>query len=389
MKRIHFIGLGGIGMSGIARIHLELGDAVQGSDVKKGPILEALEARGVKVFVGHDASFVKGAEVVVYSSAVPADHIERVEAVRLGIPVVHRADALAALCAGKSTIAVSGTHGKTTTTAMIGLILKEAKRDPTVVVGAWVEALGGNAVLGRGAEVVIEADESDASFLKFSPALAVITNIEAEHLDHYPSVRHIEDAFEKFLERLVPRGKWFGCLDDPRVAALLKKRPHGTCYGFSRSQGLWADNIVECPDGVRGIAFDAWHGNKKRGRVSLRVPGRHNVLNALAAIGVAETLGIGFQIVVRALGEYAGASRRFDVKFEDGQYLVIDDYAHHPTEIEKTLAAARSLKKNRIIALFQPHRFSRTELLMKEFAGSFSDAEKLRPNSFIRDSVRL
>ena len=217
MKTYHFIGLGGIGMSGIARVHLELGDAVQGSDVKKGPILEALEKRGVKVFVGHDASFVKGADVVVYSSAVPSDHPERVEAERRGIPTIHRADALASLCRGRSTVAVTGTHGKTTTTALIGTILEEAHRDPTVVVGGWVEALGGNARLGHGTEIVIEADESDSSFLKFSPQIAVVTNIEAEHLDHFHSVGAVERAYERFLQGLAPSGRWFGCAEDPRV----------------------------------------------------------------------------------------------------------------------------------------------------------------------------
>ncbi len=378
MRRLHFIGLGGIGMSGIARMHLEAGNAVQGSDMKKGTILDDLERRGAKVFIGHEGAHVDGADVVVYSTAVTGAHPERVEAMRRGIPVLHRSEALAELCEGLSTLAVAGTHGKTTTTAILGMILTEAKRDPSIVVGGWVEDLGGNAVLGKGREIVIEADESDSSFLRFSPDMAIITNIEPEHLDHFGSAQRMEKAFEDFLKRLTPGGRWFGCGEDVGVRALADKTKSGTLYGFSRrATGMWAENVIECPEGRRGVSFDAWDGVEKLGRVSMRLVGRHNVLNALGALSVARSLGVSFASVVSALARFSGTGRRFDVKFENGNYLVVDDYAHHPTEIEKTLAAARGLKKNRIVALFQPHRFSRTELLMEEFGRCFSGADKL------------
>lgn len=376
--RVHFIGLGGIGMSGIARLHLEAGDRVQGSDIKKGPILEDLERRGAKVFIGHDGAHVAGADLVVYSTAVPGTHPERVEAMRRGIRVVHRAEALEAFCRGKATLAVAGTHGKTTTTALLAMMLVEAGRDPSVVVGGWVEDLGGNAVAGKGREIVIEADESDSSFLRFSPDVAVVTNIEPEHLDHFGSARRMEKAFEDFIGRVKPGGRWFGCAEDTGVRALAEKTRSGILYGFGRrAAGPWAENVVECPQGKRGVSFDVWDGPEKLGGVSMRLVGRHNVLNALGAIGAARTLGVEFSRIASALARFGGTGRRFDVKFEDPEYLVVDDYAHHPTEIEKTLAAARGLHKNRIVALFQPHRYSRTELLMKDFAGCFSGADKL------------
>jgi UDP-N-acetylmuramate--alanine ligase len=344
MKRLHFIGLGGIGMSGIARMHLDRGDAVQGSDVKKGPILEDLEKRGAKVFVGHEGAYVEGADLVVYSTAVKGTHPERVEAMRRGIPVIHRSQALAALCQGKTTLAVAGTHGKTTTTALVGMILREAGKDPSIVVGGWVEDIGGNAVTGHGKEIVIEADESDSSFLRFTPQLAVVTNIEPEHLDHFGSAQRMEKAFEDFIDRIPQDGKWFGCAEDPGVRALAAKMgTHCVLYGFGKREGLWAQNIVECPGGKRGVSFEVWHGNEKLGGVTLRLLGRHNVLNALGAIGMSLAAGVPFAAAAKALAKFTGTDRRFDVKFEDERFLVVDDYAHHPTEIAKTLEALRKV----------------------------------------------
>ncbi len=377
-KITHFIGIGGIGMSGIARMYLAMGRGVQGSDLKKSNILSELEAMGAKIFIGHDPLHVKEADNVVYSSSIAPDHPERMEAVKKGIPVLHRAQALAELCQGKFTIAVAGTHGKTTTTALIGMVLKEAQRDPSIVLGGLVSCFGGNAYWGLGAEIVIEADESDSSFLCFSPNLAVITNIEEEHLDHFKTIGQIEKAYRDFLARLAPDGQWFGCAQDPRVLQLAKDSKSATLYGFQQERAsLTATDILECPQGRRGISFQVWRHSENLGMVDMKIIGRHNVLNALAAIAVGLKLGISFSVIACALGKYEGARRRFDVTYEDKDYLVVDDYAHHPTEIQKTLEAARALGKNRIMALFQPHRYSRTDFLMHEFGRSFQNADKL------------
>ena len=378
MKTFHFIGIGGIGMSGIARVTLERGHRVQGSDAKNNQAAEDLSRRGAKIFIGHDASYVEGADVVVYSSAIPAAHPERVEAVCRGIPVMHRSEALAALCEDRSLIAVTGTHGKTTTTALVGMILKEARLDPSVVVGGWIADFGGNALSGAGPHMVIEADESDASFLRYSPSMALITNIEEEHLDHFGSLAQIEKAYEDFLRRMVAPARWFGCAEDPRVLALSKIMPPAKLYALKPlEKGLWAKNIKECPEGRIGASFEVWDGKEKLGSVATRLMGHHNVLNALGALAVGQALGIDFPVMASALARYGGAGRRFDVKYEDGTYLVVDDYAHHPTEILRTLEAARGLGKNRIVALFQPHRYSRTEFLMESFGKSFGIADKL------------
>lgn len=378
-KKIHLIGIGGIGMSGLARIYLAKGHAVQGSDVKRSPILSELEAMGARVYIGHDAAHVKGQDIVIYSTAVKETHPERAAAVELGIKVLHRSEALAALCAGKRTIAVTGTHGKTTTTGLIGMVLKEAGRDPSIVVGGIVKSFGGNACLGGGAEIVIEADESDSSFLRFSPDIAVITNAEEEHMDHFGTVEKIEAAYRKFILRLSKDGLLLGCGEDARVAGWVKEelRP-AKAYGFHVSRDrIYATDILECPEGRKGVSFYAWDGYDLLGRVELQLLGRHNVLNALAAVGVGLRLNIPFSIIANALSRYEGTGRRFDVRYEDPQVMVVDDYAHHPTEIQKTLLAARSLGHRRNLVLFQPHRYSRTESFMKEFGMSFESADKI------------
>lgn len=378
-RRIHMIGISGIGMSGIARLYLEKGYAVQGSDVKPGAIAKDLERLGIKIMTGHDASHVSGADTVIYSSAISTNHPERVAAAQKKLRILHRSEALAELCEGKFTIAVTGTHGKTTTTALIGTVLREAGRDPSIVVGAIVNDFGGNACSGKGNEMVIEADESDASFLNFSPSIEVVTNIEEEHMDHYKSIKHVEKAYRGFLKRMPKNGHWFGSGEDDRVAKIAAEniRPY-TLYGFNKkSSGLYAATIVECPRKSRGISFEAWSNGKKLGIVRLKLMGRHNVLNALAALGVGLRLGLTFDQIRKGLEKYEGAGRRFDVKYEDKKFLVVDDYAHHPTEIRETLKAARSLQRKRIVALFQPHRYSRTQTFMQEFGSSFSDADKL------------
>ncbi|MGH7198755.1 MAG: UDP-N-acetylmuramate--L-alanine ligase [Candidatus Omnitrophota bacterium] len=378
-KTVHLIGIGGIGMSGLARMYLSQGWRVQGSDLKKNDVLRELEKAGATVLVGHDASHVNGSALVVYSSSIPEAHPERLEALRKGVPVVHRAEALAWICKDQDTIAVTGTHGKTTTTALIGTIFKEAGRDPSVVVGGVVTRLGGNARHGKGREIIIEADESDSSFLQFSPSLEVITNIEEEHMEHFLTIERVENAYRDFIRRLPEEGEWFGCAEDPRVRRLAaeKLRPV-TLYGFDgKFAALFATDVTECPGGKRGVSFRVWRGGERLGFVETKLVGRHNVLNALAAIGVGLKRGVPFPEIAGALAKFEGVRRRFDVKFESELSWVVDDYGHHPTEIRWTLDAAKALRKRRIVAVFQPHRYTRTETLMDEFGTSFGAADKL------------
>ncbi len=377
-ERVHFIGIGGIGMSGIARMYLTRGYAVQGSDLSASDLLAELEKMGARIMIGHDSSHISGATVVVYSSSIGKDHPERVAAAEKGIRVIHRADALAALCLDKFTIAVTGTHGKTTTTALTGLILKDAGHDPSVVVGGVVDLLGGNARTGRGEEMVIEADESDASFLKFSPDIEIITNIEKEHLDHYGTVEKMEDAYRDFIRKLRPGGRWIGCGEDPCVRRLAAEKINPCIlYGFDPAFDFYATDIAECPSGQIGVSFKVWNAGRCLGSVRMGVPGRHNALNALAAIAAATLRGVEFSVVQQALLKFGGAGRRFDVRYEGPDVMIVDDYAHHPTEILKTLAAAKALGRKRIFAVFQPHRYSRTESMLAEFAGAFADADKI------------
>ena len=376
---VHLIGIGGIGMSGVARMYLSRGWKVQGSDAKPNEVLPRLSALGIGVMVGHDPAYVREADVVIYSSSISPDHPERIAALKAGKRVLHRAEALAEICEGKTTIAVSGTHGKTTTTGLIGTVLQEAGRDPSVVIGGLVISFGGNALVGGGPEIVIEADESDSSFLKFSPQLAVITNIEEEHMENFGTIQRVEEAYRNFILRLPKDGYWVGCGEDPRVVALAEARLRpSVLYGFKKNAGfLSASDLTECPEGKSGVSFRVWDGLESLGEVRMKILGKHNVLNALAAIAVGRKIGIPFETLAAALGTYRGAARRFDVKYEDAEVLVADDYAHHPTEIRKTLAALKGLKRKRIFAVFQPHRYTRAERFFSEFAGSFGDADKL------------
>ncbi len=376
---VHLIGIGGIGMSAVARMYHSMGWSVQGSDAKPNEVLTQLQSLGLRVMIGHDAAYVKEADVVVYSSSIAENHVERLAAARAGKRGLHRAEALAEICLGKFTIAVTGTHGKTTTTALIGTVLKEAGRDPSVVVGGLVVSFGGNAAVGSGPEIVIEADESDSSFLKFSPRLEVITNIEEEHMDHFGTLSKMEEAYRNFIRRLPPEGAWIGCAEDARVAAIAAEniRPF-ILYGFEKTpNGLSALRIVECPGGKKGVSFQVWNGAEFLGEVKMKILGAHNVLNALAATAVGLRLGIEFPVIAAALGKYEGTARRFDVKYENAHILVADDYAHHPTEIQKTLHSLKALKKKRIFAVFQPHRYTRVERFWNDFSKSFTAADKL------------
>jgi UDP-N-acetylmuramate--alanine ligase len=372
--RIHFIGIGGSGMSGIAEVLLNLGYQVSGSDLKASETTERLLELGGRVMIGHSAANVEGAQVVVVSTAVQSDNVELVAARNGGLTVIGRADMLAELMRMKYGVAVGGAHGKTTTTSMVAAVLARGGLDPTIVVGGRLQSLGSNARLGRGQFLVAEADESDGSFLRLSPALCVVTNIDREHLDHYTDLDEIRRAFVYFANRVPFYGVSVLCVDDADVRGILSQVTKRTLlYGTRPEAEVRAEQITLLPHGSR---FQAFGFGQLLGTVELKVPGRHNVLNALAAIAVGLELEIGFAHVAEALGEFRGVSRRFETRGEAGGVRVVDDYAHHPTEIQATLAAAKGLG-GRTLVLFQPHRFSRTKALREEFGRCFGDADRV------------
>jgi UDP-N-acetylmuramate--alanine ligase len=374
-QSIHFIGIGGIGMSGIAEILLNLGYRVTGSDQKRGETVERLEHLGAKIFIGHDASNVEGAHVVVYSSAIGRDNPEVQAARQRQIPTIARAEMLAELMRLKYAIAVAGTHGKTTTTSMIGAVLAEGRYDPTIVVGGRVAALGSNARLGQGDFLVAEADESDGSFLKLTPTIAVVTTIDAEHLDHYGSLDAIRDAFAEFVNKVPFYGAAVLCLDEPNIQTLLPRvEKRVVTYGLESAADLVARHVE-----LAGMTsrFEVVQAGAALGECHLHVPGRHNVLNALAAIGVGLDLEIPFVTIGKALASFSGVQRRFQVKGEARGILVVDDYGHHPAEIRATLAAAKAGFDRRIVTVFQPHRYTRTRDLRQEFATAFNQADEV------------
>jgi len=381
-RHIHFVGIGGIGMSGIAELLTNLGYTVSGSDAKASDVTRRLETLGVRVSEGHAASHLGAADVVVVSSAVRASNPEVLEARVRAIPVIPRAEMLAELMRLKQGIAVAGTHGKTTTTSMVALMLDRAGLDPTAVIGGRLSAFGSNARLGRGACMVVEADESDGSFLRLSPVLAIITNIDREHLDHYGSFDRVLDAFAEFANKVPFYGAVVACADDPHIVAL---RPRVTrrvvTYGIeSPSADLRAVRIGLEPFGAR-CAIRAGEGSRLAGagelvgELRLNVPGRHNLLNALAAVGVGLEVGLEFDVIAAALAEFRGAERRFQVLGEASGTLVIDDYGHHPTEIAAVIDAARANPDRRLVLVFQPHRYSRTRALLGEFGAVLARAD--------------
>jgi len=375
IMRIHFTGIGGIGMSGIAELLINLGCRVSGSDLRESPVVENLRRLGGEIRIGHAAENVRGAGVVVVSSAVRADNPEVAEARRLQIPVIPRAEMLAELMRLKYGVAVAGSHGKTTTTSMIATVLVAGGLDPTAVIGGRLNAFGSNAKLGAGDFLVAEADESDGSFLKLSPTVAVVTNIDREHLDHYADLDAIRDAFAAFANKVPFYGAAVLCLDDPNVQSVLPRiERRVVTYGFGSQADVSASRLE-----VRGFGSSCQvrHRGQALGELSLRVPGRHGVLNALAAVATALELGIPFEKTAAALAGFQNADRRFQVKGEKGGVVVVDDYGHHPTEIAATLGAARRSCDRRIVAVFQPHRYSRTRALEDEFARAFNDADVL------------
>jgi len=375
--RIHFVGIGGIGMSGIAELLLNLGYRVSGSDLRRSDITDRLSRLGAEVRAGHAAENVpEDGHVVVVSSAVKPDNPEVAEAHRRKIPVIPRAEMLAELMRMKYGIAIAGTHGKTTTTSMVATVLAAAGWDPTAVVGGKLNSLGSNAKLGQGEFLVAEADESDGSFLKLSPTVAVVTNIDPEHLDFYSGIGQIKETFLHFINKVPFYGFVVLCIDHPNVQELIPSVTKTfVSYGFSAHADYRADGVV--PDGMSS-RFRVIRRGEPLGEVTIQTPGRHNVSNALAAVAVASELGIPFDRIRAGLADYGGVARRFQVKGERNDVTVVDDYGHHPAEIRATLSAAREVwPGRRIVVGFQPHRYSRTQALFRDFLSAFHDADLL------------
>jgi UDP-N-acetylmuramate--alanine ligase len=373
IQHIHFVGIGGIGMSGIAELLINRGYHVTGSDLKSSPITQRLEALGGKVFLSHDPGNIRDAHVVVISSAVRSDNVEVIEAKRLQIPVIPRAEMLAELMRLKYGIAIAGAHGKTTTTSMVATVLAHAGYDPTAVIGGRLNALGSNAKLGKGDFLVAEADESDGSFLKLSPTLAVVTNIDREHLDYYAGLPEIEAAFVQFANKVPFYGAAVLCLDDANIQAILPRIERRiVSYGTSKQADLVASHIE-----VQGFgcSFRIHYRGEFLGTARLKVPGHHAVLNSLAAVAIGLEVEIGIEKILEALAGFQNADRRFQIKGERRGILVVDDYGHHPTEIIATLSAAREAGDRRLVAVFQPHRYTRTQALEVEFARAFYHAD--------------
>lgn len=372
--RLHFVGIGGIGMSGIAEVLLNLGYDVRGSDLRESEVTQRLSGFGATIFMGHHRSNIGDADVVVVSTAIQKDCPELVEARRLGIPVIRRAEMLAELMRMKYGIAIAGTHGKTTTTSLVGTILSEGDMDPTIVVGGRVKSLLSNARLGAGDYLVAEADESDGSFLNLMPTIAVVTNIDAEHLDHWSGgLDEIVDAFVDFVNKVPFYGCAILCLDHPTVQASLPRiEKRYMTYGIS-SQADYSAHDLEAGDGA--VSFMVRRHGEELGRIQLNMVGRHNVENALAAIAVADEVGVPFEVTAEALKQFEGVGRRFEVKGCVNDVMVVDDYGHHPAEIRATLEAAREAYSRRIVVVFQPHRYTRTRDFMNEFATAFNASD--------------
>ena len=395
IQQVHFVGIGGIGMSGIAEVLLNLGYKVSGSDLKVSPVTQRLAGLGAAVFEGHRAENIAGAEVVVTSSAIASENPEVVEARRLHVPVIQRAEMLAELMRLKYGIAIAGMHGKTTTTSMVAAVLAAGGLDPTVVVGGRVDALGSNARLGKSQYLVAEADESDRSFLKLSPILSVVTNIDREHMDCYRNMRDVKKTFVEFMDRVPFYGMVVACNDDPMLRRLLPGVQRRTVtYGTKRGSDFWikipASRVQDAgemghpptlgnqPDPLQPLSrFLVSFQKKDLGEFTLHVPGVHNILNATAAIAVGLGLDVSVDAIRAGLDQFRGVDRRFQLRGRAAGVSVIDDYGHHPTEIKATLAAARSCGFGKVHVVFQPHRYTRTRDLMEEFTTAFGDADSL------------
>jgi UDP-N-acetylmuramate--alanine ligase len=374
-KYYHFIGIAGIGMSGIAQLLLKSGFRVSGSDLKENLITQTLFSLGAKIFLGHNAQNISGQDVVVYSSAITENNPELRQAKILGIPLIKRAQALAELMQQKTAITIAGSHGKTTTTSLVSCMLLEAGLSPTVAIGGILNNIQTNACLGNGQFFVAEADESDGSFLSYTPKYSIITNIDQEHLDYYHNFSNALDAFGIFIKRTQVAGCVFACSDDSNLLNIMRDYAgKHVFFGLDDSADIYAKAIV-----FNGLLsdFDCYFKDKFISHFHLSLGGRHNISNALAVIGLGLELGIDLKHIRNSLAGYKGAGRRLEIKFQSDKYLVIDDYAHHPTEIKATLAAVANLKVKRKIVVFQPHRYTRTQLLINDFAKSFEQADYL------------
>ena len=376
---VHFVGIGGIGMSGIAEVMHNLGYTVQGSDIAEGYVVEGLRARGIKVMIGHDAANVTEAAVVVTSTAVKRDNPEVVYALEHRIPVVRRAEMLAELMRLKNTVAVAGTHGKTTTTSMVACLLEAGGVDPTVINGGIINSYGSNARLGASDWMVVEADESDGSFLRLDGTIAVVTNIDPEHLEHYGSFDKVRSSFVEFIENVPFYGAAVLCIDHPEVQALIGKvrDRRVITYGFSAQADVRGEAVTPVPGGNRfDVVIRERDGEQRRIEgLELPMPGRHNVQNALAAVAVALEMGCDDELVRTGFAQFGGVKRRFTKVGEANGVAVIDDYGHHPVEICAVLAAAREGVRGRVLAVVQPHRYTRLRDLMEEFQTAFNDAD--------------
>ena len=374
INRVHFVGIGGIGMSGIAELLLNLGFTVTGSDVKNSDNVQRLVNLGIDVHIGHDPVNVGETDVLVYSSAVQSENPEIIKARQKGIPIIRRAEMLGELISVKETsIAVGGTHGKTTTSSMIGTVLSHGKMDPTLVVGGLVQNLDTNSKLGDGNIIVVEADEFDRSFLALKPTIGVITNIELEHTDCYEDLPDLQDAFLQFCQSVPFYGEVIVCADSPGIRDIIPKieRPM-TTYGRSRDAAYRAKNLRF--DATQST-YSVFRAEENLGDIQINVPGEHNVLNSLAAVVIGLEMGLSFSMIQTGIKTYKGVRRRFDIKGCYHNIMVVDDYAHHPTEVEATLEAAKGGWNRRIIAVFQPHLFTRTQAFFREFAAALKKAD--------------
>lgn len=373
IKKVHFVGIGGSGMSGIAEVLINMGYAVTGSDMKENDAVKRLKGLGATVFVGHAKENVLGADCVVYSSAVKRDNPELQEARLLQTPIIPRAEMLAELMRMKYGVAVAGTHGKTTTTSMIAAVLAHAGLDPTVVTGGKLNSLGTNAKLGGGEVLVAEADESDGSFLKLSPIVAVVTNIDREHMDHYSDMDEVKEAYLNFVNKVPFYGCAIVCLDHPAIQDIIPGITRRyISYGLSAQADVHAIGIEQ--SGGKSV-FEAMAFGRSVGKIEIHVPGVHNVANALAVVAAGRELGIPNDKIIGGLKSFKGVERRFQIKGSEGGVMVIDDYGHHPVEIKAVLKAVKDGWRRRSVVIFQPHRYSRTKDLFKEFISAFNDAD--------------
>jgi UDP-N-acetylmuramate--alanine ligase len=374
-EHIHFIGIGGIGMSGIAKLANTCGNIVSGSDLKSSITTDELKSLGIRVFLGHSSQNIAGAQVVVYSSSIKEDNPEMQAARQANLPLLKRAQALARLMQDKTVVTVAGSHGKTTTTSLVFCLLQEAGLAPTAAIGGILHNINSNACLGSGEFFIAEADESDGSFLYYHPRYSIVTNIDREHLDYYQDLAREIEVFREFLRLTAKDGCLFACGDDPNLKRILKSCPaKAVIFGLDEPADIYPQDIWL--DGLSS-QFNVYYRGKFVERFSLPLGGRHNIQNSLAAIALGLQLGIEIAVMKRALAGYQGAGRRIEVKFRNNDFIVIDDYAHHPTEIKATLAAIKNLKPSRLIVVFQPHRYSRTKLLLEDFGHSFTTADEV------------